>query len=223
MKRKWLGLLIAYILIFVTSAIVLLYPRIQQARIVSEPAKPDRSIYITDGNLCYVRLNSWSVGVCGVSENIDTLIIPSHVEYQGKQYTVTRIEDCQIYDQSGETPSKKRIDGNAEYDHPGFHSYTYDYKLPMYYTCLSGSDFSKVILPDTLNYIGEGTFNECNNLKSVVFAKKYRSLVIGRNAFNGKKLKKLNFPYGTVELRDAAAGTTPEVSLPATVKRSENA
>lgn len=76
-----------------------------------------------------------------------------------------------------------------------------------------------IILSDTLTYIGEGAFCGCPDLEKVIFAKKYKKLVVGINAFSGSNLKSITFPEGTYELKRCAAGSIPNISIPSTVKK----
>lgn len=180
-----------------------------------------KEVYFAEGNLYYHVLKSSKVEVCGTKKTKGTLIIPSEVTYKGKAYTVIGIADHErVYKDVAmdtDNPDGAEVDVNL----PGMYYYGYYRKdkkaIADGVDCIPGSKISKVVFPSTLTYIGEGAFCGCDSLKTVEFAKKYKRLTIGANAFCGKKLKSIAFPEGTVKLGENAAGTTKNISIPSTV------
>ena len=177
--------------------------------------------YFASDNLFYHVVKGSKVEVCAAKPTKGTLTIPEKVSYNGKTYKVIGIADHKrVY----KTESIEDDDGESvDLNMPGYYYYGYyrkdDKLIPDGMEWIPGSEISKVILPASLTYIGEGAFCGCNSLKTVVFAKKYKSLKIGNNAFCGKKLKKLSFPIGTMELGENAAGTTPTIEIPGSVRK----
>ena len=179
--------------------------------------------YFTQGKLYYHTISSNKVEVCATRQTTGTLKIPGYVTHKGKKYKVTRIADYTLYNQDKPVTEKTADGSSVAVELAGYHSYRYDRKdkksLPANIDYISGSDITKVILPNTLTYIGEGAFSGCRKLRTVEFAKKYKKLTIGKNAFGGNKIKNLTFPVGTYELKENAAGTAGIISIPATVKK----
>lgn len=176
--------------------------------------------YFTAGDLYYHTISDKQVEVCATKKTTGTLTIPAYITYKGKKYKVTKIADYEIYDQSGAS----YLEGSeTNINNGGGVFYRYDRldgkSSPNNMEWIAGSSISKVILPNTLTYIGEGSFNNCCKLKTVVFASSYKKLIIGKNVFGGTKLKSIAFPKGTYELKDSAAGQIPNISIPASVKK----
>lgn len=176
--------------------------------------------YFTAAKLYYHILSENKVEVCGTKKTDGTLTIPASVTYKGKKYRVTKIADYEIYSQSGiseNNGSETNITAGA-----GLY-YRYDRvdgkSMPGNVDWIAGSGISKVVLPGSITYIGNGAFNGCSKLKTVSFANKYKKLTVGENAFGGTNLKSLVFPKGTYELKDGAAGTVSEITIPASVKK----
>lgn len=179
--------------------------------------------YFSQGKLYYRTISSNKAEVCGTRQTTGTLKIPGYVTHKGKKYKVTRIADYTLYNQ-GKPITEETADGSSvAVDLAGYHYYRYDRKdkksLPANVDYLSVSDITKVILPGTLTYIGEGAFSGCTKLRTVEFAKRYKKLTIGKNAFCSNKIKTLTFPMGTYELKENAAGNAGTISIPATVKK----
>lgn len=176
--------------------------------------------YFTAGKLYYHTLSGSKVEVCGTKKTNGTLTIPANVTYKGKKYRVTKIADYEIYSQSGiseNNGSETNITvGDGLY-------YRYDRvdgkSMPGNVDWIAGSGITRVVLPGSITYIGNGAFNGCSKLKTVNFAKSYKKLTVGENAFGGTKLKSLVFPKGTYELKDGAAGTVSDITIPASVKK----
>ncbi|MBO5088654.1 MAG: leucine-rich repeat domain-containing protein [Lachnospiraceae bacterium] len=174
-----------------------------------------KGTYFLSGKLYYHTISKNKVEVCGTTKDIGTLTIPASVYYNGKKYKVTKIAD-HVLDESG----KEYV---VNVDMPRWHFYHYERidgkAMPAGVKSISKTDITKVVLPSTLTYIGEGAFGYCEKLEQVKFAKKYKKLTIGKNAFYGKALKSLVFPDGTYELKENATGITPEITIPASVKK----
>ena len=183
----------------------------------------DKGIYFKAGELYYHTIAKNRVEVCGTTRNEGTLTIPSKVAYKGKSYTVTQIADHENYYQ--DTPiTEERTDGTVvAVGAVGCRTFRYDRvdgkTIPNDMYWLGSADITKVVLPGTLTYIGEGAFGGCDELQSVVFASKYNKLVVGKDAFGGNALKSIRFPNGTIELKDRAAGATESIYIPASVKK----
>lgn len=189
--------------------------------LISEAA--DSGKYFTSGKLYYHTISKNKVEVCGTKQTTGTLVIPSHVTYNGKKYKVTKIASHTSNYQ--DTPvTEQTTDGSSvAVELPGDYSYIYKRKdrksFPANIDYLSSSNITKVVLPNTLTYIGEGAFCGCNQLETVEFAKKYKKLTIGKNAFGQNKIKSLSFPDGTYELKENAAGKASAIYIPSTVKK----
>ena len=179
--------------------------------------------YFLSGQLYYKTVSDSKVEVCGTKTTEGTLIIPGKVSYKGKNYTVTGIANHKPYYQDVPVTEKTADGACVDIDFPGWKYYRYDRadgkSFPNGVEWISNCGIKKVVFPSTLTYIGDGAFGGCTKLKTVTFAKKYKKLVIGKNAFNGKKIKKIVFPEGTSELKENAAGVTPDIIIPATVKK----
>lgn len=198
--------------------------------------KGKQSKYFIAEDICYKIFAKDQVAVCGLKLKVDkelihntwksdTLRIPSHVTYKGKSYKVTEIADHEYYSHGGpiEWDSEEDVYGKAEgINPPKYRQYSY-FDLPYIDNYLHGFCYAEniktVILPDTLTYIGEGAFCRWPKLEKVVFAKKYKKLTIGVNAFAGLKWKSITFPEGTYELKRCAAGSISEITIPSTVKK----
>ena len=180
-----------------------------------------KQVYFAEGDLYYHVLKSSKVEVCGTKKTKGTLTIPSEVTYKGKGYTVIGIADHErVYKDvaiDSDNPNGFEVDVNL----PGMYYYGYYRKdkkaIADGVDWIPGSKINKVVFPSTLTYIGEGAFCGCDSLKTVEFAKKYKKLTIGANAFCGKKLKSIAFPEGTIKLGENAAGITKNISIPSTV------
>ncbi len=179
--------------------------------------------YFLSGQLYYKTVSDSKVEVCGTKTIEGTLVIPSKVSYKGKNYTVIGIANHKPYHQDVPITEKTADGASVDIDFPGWRYYRYDRtdgkSFPNGVEWISNCSIKKIVFPSTLTYIGDGAFSGCTKLETVVFAKKYRKLVIGKNAFNGKKIKKIAFPEGTSQLKENAAGVTPDITIPATVKK----
>lgn len=176
--------------------------------------------YFTEGKLYYHTISNNAVEVCGTKQITGTLTIPANVTYKGKKYKVTKIADYELYTQD----TTSEVNGSETNLYAGAScSYRYDRidgkEMPGNVDWIAGSNITKVVLPNTLTYIGNGAFNGCSKLKTVTFAKSYKKLTIGENVFGGTKIKSLVFPKGTYELKDSAAGNVPNITIPASVKK----
>lgn len=195
-----------------------------------EAAKSSR--YFISQDICYKVISKNKAAVCGLKLNVDknwthwrwksdTLQIPSYTTYKGTKYKVTEIAD---YDYSAHFAPKwdteDYIDGKTVgINLPEYRGYSY-LDLQMDYSDFKNAENIKtVILPDTLNYIGEGAFCGMPKLEKVVFADKYKKLTVGMNAFSNTKIKSITFPKGTYELKQCAAGSIPTIYIPSSVKK----
>lgn len=223
-----------YIWGFLFMIVLLSFSGISTLR-VEAAKKVKQSKYFIAEDICYKIIAKDRVAVCGLKLKVDkelihrtwksdTLRIPSYVTCKGKKYKVTEIADHNYYSHSGpvEWDSEGDVYGKIEgINPPKYRRYSY-FDLPMdddLYEFWSAENIKTVILPDTLTYIGEGAFCKWPKLEKVVFAKKYKKLTIGINAFSGLKWKSITFPEGTYELKRCAAGSIPEITIPSTVKK----
>lgn len=186
-------------------------------------AQAAKAKYFTNGDLFYRITAKNQVEVCGTKKTSGNLVIPAKVNYKGTQYTVKGIANCTVYYQDI-VITEDTVDGSSVALHnPGERYYQYERvdkkTMPAAYSTITGSNIDKVTLPDTLSYIGDGAFNGCHKLRTVIFAKKYKRLTIGADAFSGTGLKKIAFPQGTTELKASAAGTIAELEIPSSVKK----
>ncbi len=224
-----------YIWGFLFMAVLLSLSGISTLR-VEAAKKGKQSKYFMAEDICYKIIAKDRVAACGLKLKVDkelihstwksnTLRIPSYVTCKGKKYRVTEIADHNYYSHSGpiEWDSEGDVYGRLEgINPPKYRRYSYN-DLPYIDNHLHGfchaENIKTVILPDTLTYIGEGAFCKWPKLEKVVFAKKYKKLTIGINAFAGLKWKSITFPEGTYELKRCAAGSIPEITIPSTVKK----
>lgn len=129
-----------------------------------------KGTYFTSGNLFYHTIGNGKVEVCGTAQDSGTLRIPSKVIYRGKSYKVTQIADQKIYYQDMAI-SRGTSDGfGFAVDMSGFHSYQYEKadKFPEQVGELSNANISKLILPSSITYIGEGKFWQADKLTFVI-------------------------------------------------------
>lgn len=86
---------------------------------------------------------------------------------------------------------------------------------------------TKIVLPDTLQYLGNYSLQYGHILEEVVFAESYQNLVFGHHVFSGypsisgypsAHLKSIVVPDGTTQLGDAALGYIPDITIPASVR-----
>ena len=173
--------------------------------------------YFTAGNFYYHKLSKNTVEVCAVKkQTAGTLVIPASVVYREKKYKVTRIADYEIGSKD-EPVTGETVDGNV----PAlWEEYTYNIgKCPDGMEWIGESRISKLVLPGTITEIGNCAFGDCEKLKKVVFAKKYKKLTIGGSAFTGTAIKSISLPEGTYELKDYALGPAVNIKIPASVKK----
>ena len=61
----------------------------------------------------------------------------------------------------------------------------------------SGKDYERVFIPKSVTEIEESAFEDCENLREVVFEEGSKLKVVGREAFrNCNKLTRMTFPEG---------------------------
>lgn len=81
------------------------------------------------------------------------------------------------------------------------------------------ADTEKIVLPDTVEYIGSMAFNSCESLREVQLGSGLKS--IGKLAFNFcPKLERIEFPDGMESIKDIVFGgaeSLAEVYIPASV------
>lgn len=149
-----------------------------------------------------------------VVEEPVTFEYPSSVVHDGVTYKVKRLPDYESVEPLMKGDLKIVANGWGEFmiasdeiPYPGVDSVCLN--------CLDG--VTKVVLPDTLEYIGSGSLVECSNLEEVEFAGSYDNLVLGDFVFGGKKMKKIVLPQGTTKLGDTALGFIPDITIPSSV------
>lgn len=179
--------------------------------------------YFTSGKMYYHTLSKNTVEVCATKQTAGTLTIPASVSYKGKKYKVVKIADYKFGGESVPVSDDTVNGSTPNLNLQGDHTYRYDRvdgkDIPSDVNWLCNSKISKLVLPSTITYIGEGAFSGCKKLKSVKFAKKYKKLTIGSNAFVGTNMKSVLLPDGTYELKENALGTTAIIKIPASVKK----
>ncbi len=152
------------------------------------------------------------------------LSIPSTVDHNGISYTITRMPD---YKASGVTFDPKyeisiSILDPGYYEEPSFIKNYMDY---MTYSELGGHPINSLngvthlILPNTLEHIGNGSLAYYSNLKIIDFPTNYEFITFGDNVFIENSLKKIVIPEGTYKLGTASLGKISEVSLPKSLKK----
>ncbi len=188
---------------------------------------PKQGFY--SGKIFYRTLNSKNVEVCGIKDSADkagALKIPGNVKYHGKTYRVTQIADMERNIEDW-TCTKKYKGGDYLADscrntYDGYYMIKDETEIPdLNFRELCATDhLTKVILPDTIEYIGDGSLGGYSHFKKIVFAKKYKKLVIGNDVFNSY-CKKIVLPEGTVEIGDFAFDNYVDqtVVLPSTLKK----
>ena len=147
-----------------------------------------------------------------------TFTYPATVKHAGKTYKLTRLPDyeCSNYfdeDDLQIIPTKRQ---DFEYYPSGEIDDGNGWSLNYL------NSVTKIVMPDTLEYIGTGSLSDCMMLKEIVFAKKYDFLTFGDYVFVTNKLKKIKIPEGTYKLGDMALGYIPEISLPYSLKKIGN-
>ena len=93
--------------------------------------------------------------------------IPSKVTYQGEQYTVTSIDDYADFNTYGKTVSSITLPATIK-------------KIGDY--AFSASEFKTINLSNSVEYIGEGVFTDCDNLQKVTVNS---SFIIPAGTFEG--------------------------------------
>ena len=179
--------------------------------------------YFASGKLYYHTLSKNTVEVCATKQTTGILTIPASVSYKGTKYKVVKIADYKFGGESVPVSDDTVNGSTPNLNLQGDHTYRYDRvdgkNIPSDVNWLCNSKISKLVLPSTITYIGDGAFSGCKKLKNVEFAKKYKKLTIGSNAFVGTNMKNVLLPSGTYELKENALGTTAIIKFPASVKK----
>ncbi len=147
-----------------------------------------------------------------------TFVYPSAVIHDGVTYKVTRLPDYTGWGfyEKGDL----RIVSNAWED--GITCISDD--IPHVADVIELNRLNavtKIVLPDTLQYLGNYSLQDCKLLEEVVFAESYQNLVFGDFVFGGgfgSHLKSIVIPDGTTQLGDAALGAVPNITIPASVR-----
>ncbi len=174
------------------------------------------AITFTIGNLKYTTTSDSTVSVSGNESVSGELFIPEKIVYEGKQYTVTKIESSAFFNCSSLTsvtiPKSVSEMGNT-LNH-GFHGCTNLTAINVdsentKYCSVDGVLFNKNLswilccpegrkgeynIPNTVSVIGASAFEFCTELEKIIIPNTVER--IGRYAFNGcSKLSEINIPY----------------------------
>lgn len=148
---------------------------------------------------------------------------PATVDHDGVTYTVTRLANYKASDIAYDGNRELAIPalGVGYYCEPEYLKTYLDYEA---YPSEEGKTLNtlngvtKVVIPDTVEYIGNASLAYMKNLKEVEFASEYSYLTFGEGVFNQNKISSINIPEGTYKLGTRALGTIPKVSLPKSLK-----
>ena len=139
--------------------------------------------YFASGKLYYHTLSKNTVEVCATKQTTGILTIPASVSYKGTKYKVVKIADYKFGGESVPVSDDTVNGSTPNLNLQGDHTYRYDRvdgkNIPSDVNWLCNSKISKLVLPSTITYIGDGAFSGCKKLKNVEFAKKYKKLTIG--------------------------------------------
>lgn len=174
-----------------------------------------KAICFAKGGIAYRVIGNRKVEVVGFTKNKSVISIPEKVKYKNKSYKVTQVADMELHERDSAPPVY--LEGQYA---PS------DYYPDEYMTPVSRVDIllqeeiscTKLILPKTLEYIGEGAFYDCK-IQNVEFASKYKKLVIGKYTFGRRGPKTVIFPEGTKEIGDYATWHVNTISFPKSVKK----
>ena len=177
--------------------------------------------YFVEGDFCYHVIGENEVEVVGIRKevvqdyenNSGVWRFPGTIIHEDKRYTLTRIVDYE-YQHKDDYSNKIKNGMTVNYCQPAPLYFLYEKNFE------GVTDFSlynpeKIIFPDTLTYIGEGAFSKMEG--EIVFAKKYKCLVIGKQAFGGR-IENFTIPEGCVEIGERALGQAKHVTFPNTLK-----
>lgn len=170
--------------------------------------KEQKEIRFVKNGIAYHVIAKKKVEIEGFWKNSSTISIPEKVKHKGKTYKVTQIADGIKCGASNEP--EVYLEGE----------YAPDYMFPAGYVLPRTDELicSKLILPKTIEYIGEGAFFEAE-IKEIEFASKYRKLVIGKYAFGKNGPEGIVFPEGTREIGDYATWYASNITIPKTVRK----
>ncbi|MBQ8293385.1 MAG: leucine-rich repeat protein [Bacilli bacterium] len=142
--------------------------------------------------------NTREVSVSGYVGTSDEIVIPSHITYEGKTYTVKYIAS---YAFANETSFKKitipkTIVNITEY---------------AFYKCTS---LESITIPNTITAIRTSAFEGCTNLKEVILEEKGETLTIGEYAFKGcTSLKEIVIPLSVEIIKKGAFYNCYELTI----------
>ncbi len=152
---------------------------------------------------------------------------PETVEHDGSVYTITRLSNYKASDIAYDS-TRELVIPTMEAGYccePDLLKTAYDYSE---YSISQGQPLNslngvtKVVLPATLEYIGNASLAYMDNLKEVDFASAYSFLTFGEGVFYRNKIKSIHIPEGTYKLGTRALGTIPNVYLPSSLKVMES-
>lgn len=94
-------------------------------------------------------------------------------------------------------------------------------KITAIYEIANGSNIEKIVLPDSVKYVGEYAFRGCEKLKKIQFGSNVRS--IAEYAFQGcQSLKSITIPDSVTEIdKDAFNGCKAKVTKPSYLKKTK--
>jgi hypothetical protein len=139
------------------------------------------------GNLYYVTLPSNTAKVVGYIGNPTSVSIPTLIQYNGKQYTVTSIEEKAFQKCSSLTsvtiPNSVTSIGNGAF-----------------YDC---SSLTSIVIPDGVTSIGKEAFKGCSSLTNITFQgtmAQWNRIKLGNPWNDGSPTKVVHCTDGDVEI-----------------------
>lgn len=187
--------------------------------------------YAIDGAFYYIDSNAGTA--CYIfphnGDSITSVIVPQHIELEGKTYTVTQIGDGAFSGlhqlTSATLPSSITYIGKNAFScceklvsvnlPDGLESI----QLYTFYECTS---LASITLPKSLTSIGNYAFEGCRNLSSITLPSTLKT--IGQEAFKGSGLTAVVIPDGVTELRMetfAYCKNLTSISVPASIMNYE--
>lgn len=165
-----------------------------------------------DNILYWLWRKSGDVYVEKISKTARCVTIPSHVEFEGKTYPVTKFPNAQInghvkcivipYTADIFLPIGQKVSYIIDKDNPNFTSYDgalYSKDMTFLYGCPIGKT-GEFIIPDTVKIIFRFAFCDCIGLTSIVISDSVT--FISFSAFSGCiNLKTIFIPANVVSLR----------------------
>lgn len=187
----------------------------EETAVENNTEKKQKAVCFTKSGIVYRAITNKKVEVVGFTKKKSVISIPEKVKHKGKTYKVTQIADMQ----TGERDFAPSV--YLEGDFAPAEYYPDEYCSPISKSSILSQEeiiCDKLILPKTIEYIGEGAFYDCK-IKNVEFASRYKKLIIGKYMFGINGPKTVVFPEGTREIGDYATRYASNITIPKTVKK----